>query len=107
MCNQTEYFTLARAEECAGHDAAALLFYLSSFCAKFNNGSVSYPYRETAKIRKLQLRLSIPDYQVFDLIHSYGPLTDIQCRCLLYFSIHGCLSGIYSVLKNSPVRNGG
>ena len=104
MCNQTEYFTLARAEERAGHDACSSFTCLPS--AQNLTAARQAILIETAKIRKLQLRLGIPDYQVFDLIHSYGTLTDIQCKCLLYFSIHGCLSGIYSVLENSPVRNG-
>lgn len=65
MNNQTEYFNLARAAEKAGHAPAALLFYLSSFCAGFHCDPPHYPHQATAKIRKLQQRLGIPESQLF------------------------------------------
>ena len=39
MSNATLYFELARSEEKAGNECAALLFYLSSFCDSFNSGT--------------------------------------------------------------------
>ena len=57
MSNATLYFELARSEEKAGNECAALLFYLSSFCDSFNSGTQDYPYGTVAKIRMLQNRL--------------------------------------------------
>ena len=34
--NAAKYFTLARAEEMAGHNVPAILFYLVSFCTSLN-----------------------------------------------------------------------
>lgn len=96
-----KYFRLARTEEKAGCDCAALLFYLSSFCDSLNSGIDKYPYGTVAKIRRLQLALSIPDQQLFDMVRSYGPLTDLECRYLLYFSIYGYVAGINAVLTGS------
>ena len=67
-----KYFELARNEERSGNDAAALLLY----------GVV-------AKIRHLQHRLMLTDLQLFGLVHSYGPLTDSECKKLLDCSIRG------------------
>ena len=77
-----KYFELARNEERSGNDAAALLLYLSSFCDSCNHGVV-------AKIRHLQHRLMLTDLQLFGLVHSYGPLTDSECKKLLDCSIRG------------------
>lgn len=100
MYNQTEYFNLARAEEKAGHTSAALLLYLSSFCAGFNCHPPQYPYQETEKIRRLQLRLGIPDNQLFSMIRSYGSLSDCQCQQLLRYSVDGNISQISAMLAN-------
>lgn len=42
-----------------------------------------------AKIRHLQHRLMLTDLQLFGLVHSYGPLTDSECKKLLDCSIRG------------------
>ena len=42
-----------------------------------------------AKIRHLQHRLILTDLQLFGLVHSYGPLTDSECKKLLDCSIRG------------------
>lgn len=49
MSNATLYFELARSEEKAGNECAALLFYLSSFCDSFNSGTQDYPYGTVQK----------------------------------------------------------
>ena len=94
MSNATLYFELARSEEKAGNECAALLFYLSSFCDSFNSGTQDYPYGTVAKIRMLQNRLSLPDQFLFGLIHSYGPLSDSECQELLSDSIGVTIAGI-------------
>lgn len=94
MTNATLYFDLARSEEKAGNECAALLFYLSSFCDSFNSGTQDYPYGTVAKIRMLQNRLSLPDQFLFGLIHSYGPLSDSECQELLSDSIGVTIAGI-------------
>lgn len=99
MTNATRYFELARSEEEAGNYCSALLFYLSSFCDSFNSGTGDYPVGTTAKIRMLQLKLGLSDSELSDLVHSYGPLTDSECRALLTYSISGCIPGIQSVLS--------
>ncbi|RKI42197.1 hypothetical protein D7V86_26655 [bacterium D16-51] len=91
------YFSLALTEEKAGNEPAALLLYLSSFCDSFNSGNTR-PYGTVAKIRMLQSRLSIPDQQLYDMMHSYGPLSDAECRKLLSDSIDGNISGINATL---------
>ena len=84
-----KYFELARNEERSGNDAAALLLYLSSFCGTRNTS-----YGTVAKIRLLQRKLMLTDLQLFGLIRSYGPLSDLECRKLLDYSIRGAgLSG--------------
>lgn len=89
-----EYFKLARSEEMSGNYAAALLLYLSSFCDSCNNGTRNRSYGTVAKIRNLQNHLMLSDLQLFGLVHSYGPLTDSECRKLLDYSIRGAgLSG--------------
>lgn len=98
MTNADLYFKLARFEEKAGNDCAALLFYLSSFCDSFNSDTRDYPYGTVAKIRILQNRLSLPDQFLFGLIHSYGPLSDSECRELLSDSINGNIAGIKNTL---------
>lgn len=90
MNNTAQYFSLAKMEENAGHSASALLFYLSSFCASFNCEHPQYPYQTTAKIRNLQLRLGLSDEELMQLVHSYGPLSDQDCRELLSSAICGC-----------------
>ena len=95
-----KYFQLALNEEMAGCDCVALLFYISSFCDSVNSGD-KYPYGTVAKIRRLQSVLSITDRQLFDMVHSYGSLTDLECKYLLYFSITGYVSGINAILTFS------
>lgn len=99
MPNAAQYFQLARTEERAGNECAALLLYLSSFCDSFNSSTRDYPYGAVAKIRSLQNRLSLSNLQLMELVHSYGPLTDAECQELLCYSIHGCLSGINTTLS--------
>lgn len=94
MTNADRYFKLARAEEKADNECAALLFYLSSFCDSFNSGAKDYPCGTVAKIRMLQNRLSLSDQFLFGLMHSYGPLSDTECRELLSDSIKGDIAGI-------------
>mgnify|MGYP007033840489 CR=1 FL=1 len=94
MTNATLYFDLARSEEKAGNECAALLFYLSSFCDSFNSVTQDYPYGTVEKIRMLQNRLSLPDQFLFGLIHSYGPLSDSECQELLSDSIGVTIAGI-------------
>jgi len=103
MTNATLYFELARSEEKAGNECAALLFYLSSFCDSFNSGAQNYPYGTVAKIRMLQNRLSLPDQFLFGLMHSYGPLSDAECRKLLSDSINGDIAGINATLSAAPI----
>lgn len=98
MNNSGNYFELARREELNDRQVSALLFYLSSFCASFNSENAQYPYQATEKIRRLQLALELPDAELLGMIHSYGPLTDADCRDLLKYSIDGNLSKIQAVL---------
>lgn len=105
MTNAALYFELARSEEKAGNDCAALLFYLSSFCDSFNSGAKDYPYGTVAKIRMLQNRLSLPDQFLFSLMHSYGPLLDAECQELLSNSISGDIAGINAILTASADVN--
>ena len=98
MSNASLYFELARSEEKAGNECASLLFYLSSFCDSFNSCTTDYPYGTVAKIRMLQNRLSLPDQFLFDLMHSYGPLSDAECKELLSDSINGDIAGINATL---------
>ncbi len=98
MTSAALYFKLARSEEKAGNECAALLLYLSSFCDSFNSGTQDYPYGTVAKIRMLQNRLSLPDQFLFGLMHSYGPLSDTECRELLSDSINGDITGIKNTL---------
>lgn len=84
-----KYFELARNEEIAGNDAAALLLYLSSFCDSCNHGIRNRSYGVIAKIRCLQHRLMLTDPQLFGLVHSYGSLTNSECKKLLDCSIRG------------------
>ena len=97
---QNRYFDAALSEERSGNIAAALLLYLSSFCDSFNSCDNDYAVGTTAKIRNLQLDLALSDSELFSMVHSYGPLTDRDCRHLLYFSIYGCLSDIKAILSS-------
>lgn len=99
MTNAAQYFHLARTEEKAGNECAALLLYLASFCDSFNSGTMDYPCGAVAKIRNLQRQLTLSDLQLLELVHSYGPLTDADCQELLSYSIRGCLSGIKATLS--------
>lgn len=99
MTNAAQYFHLAQTEEKAGNECAALLFYLSSFCDSFNSGAKEYPCGTVAKIRNLQNHLALSDLRLMELVHSYGPLTDAECRKLLSYSFHGLLSGIKATLS--------
>lgn len=85
----TQYFTLARTEEMAGHNAPAILFYLSSFCASLNFNDTQILYRTTAKIQRLQSRMSLSDDLLLDMIHSYGPLSDEICKTSLIEALDG------------------
>lgn len=100
MSKPSTYFQLARKEEKQGKHSAALLLYLSSFCEHFNSCLDGYPSGTIEKIRRLQLQIGISDYHLLSLIRSYGFLTDNECRQLLYFSIHGFVSGIDAILHN-------
>ena len=82
-----KYFELARNEEKFGNDAAALLLYLSSFCDSCNQGVWNRSYGVVAKIQRLQHRLMLTDLQLLGLVHSYGSLTDSECKKLLDCSI--------------------
>lgn len=106
MSNSAIYFELAKNQEAAKHQASALLMYLSSFCASFNSGEYQYPYQTTEKIRRLQHKLSLSDAELLDMVHSYGPLTDPECRLLLLCCIYGNLSGINSILSGGGVAYG-
>lgn len=101
MTNAALYFELARSEEKAGNECAALLFYISSFCDSFNSGTQDYPYGTVAKIRMLQNRLSLPDQFLFSLMHSYGPLSDTECQKLLSDSISGDIVSMNAILAVS------
>lgn len=98
MVNQ--YYELARSEEVSGNMSAALIFYISSFCDSFNS-CADYPIGTTEKIRRLQLFFGLTDSELLAMVYSYGPLTNEECRHLLYFSILGSLSGINAVLTGS------
>ena len=84
-----KYFILARNEERSGNNAAALLVYISYFCDRCNYGFWHLSYNVVAKIRKLQIQLMLTDPELFELIHSYGPLSDYECKELLNASICG------------------
>lgn len=101
MTNANTYFSLGRAEEVAGHDTSALLYYLSSFCASYNQNTKSHPCGAVAKIRMLQQSLGLSDAQLIDMVRSYGTLTDIECQHLLYYAIYGFLPGIHTILSGS------
>lgn len=105
MSNASQYFKLAHSEEIAGNDGAALQLYLSSFCAEFNTGAKNYPTGTVSKIRRLQIQFSLSDYQLLNMVHSYGPLTDQECQQLLLFSIYGDVSGINTLLTGSAYQN--
>lgn len=100
MINAARYFELAHAEETSGNDSAALLFYLSAFCDSFNSASGDYPCGTVAKIRSLQIQLSLSDLQLLSLVHSYGSLKDSECQKLLSYSIYGCITGIKAILSD-------
>lgn len=94
--NATKYFALARTEEMAGHDAPAILFYLASFCASLNCCDTQTLYRTTAKIQRLQARISLPDESLIAMVHSYGhgPLSDEACQLSLLQSLSGELPAV-------------
>lgn len=100
MTNAAQYFELAHTEEINGNECASLLFYLSSFCDSFNTITKDYPYGTVAKIRNLQNQLSLSDHQLLSLVHSYGSLSDAECRKLLSYSIYGYITGIKAVLSS-------
>ena len=82
--NATKYFALARTEEMAGHDAPAILFCCDTqtLC------------RTTAKIQRLQARISLPDESLIAMVHSYGPLSDEACQLSLLQSLSGELPAV-------------
>lgn len=92
--NATKYFAFARTEEMAGHDAPAILFYLASFCASLNCCDTQTLYRTTAKIQRLQARISLPDESLIAMVHSYGPLSDEVCQLSLLQSLSGELPAV-------------
>lgn len=99
MLNTVQYFELAHTEEISGNDCAALLLYLSAFCNSFNSDAKDLPCGTIAKIQRLQNRLSISNLQLLELVHSYGPLSNDECRKLLTYSIQGYLAGIKTILS--------
>lgn len=101
MTGANTYFTLGRTEEKAGRDSSALLYYISSFCASYNQNSKSHPCGAVAKIRMLQNSLGLSDAQLLEMVRSYGTLTDLECQHLLYYAIYGFLPGIHTVLSGS------
>lgn len=103
------YFKLARTEEISGNESAALLLYLSSFCNSLNSRRSDRFVGSVNKIRRLQTRLSLSDSQLLSLIHSYGPLSDAECRKLLLYSINGYPVGIKNIMDSHTKhsRNGG
>ena len=101
MTDAKTYFELGRSEEKAGHESSAIIFYLSSFCATYNQTTGTHPCGAVAKIRKLQLSLGLTDEQLFDMVRSYGALTDLQCQYLLYYAISGFVPGINTVLNGT------
>lgn len=101
MNKASAYFQLAKNEERQGRHSAALLFYLSSFCEHFNSCLNKYPSGTVEKIRRLQKHAGISDHNLLSMVRSYGPLTDDECRHLLYYSIYGYLPGIDAVLHGS------
>lgn len=92
--NAAKYFALARTEEMAGHDAPVILFYLSSFCASLNCCDTQTLYRTTAKIQRLQARISLSDESLICMVHSYGPLSDGVCQITLLQSLNGDLPAV-------------
>ena len=65
-------------------------FFISPlFATVCNHGTRNRSYGVVAKIRHLQHRLMLTDLQLFGLVHSYGPLTDSECKKLLDCSIRG------------------
>ena len=87
-------FLRAVEEEMAGHDAPAILFYLASFCASLNCCDTQTLYRTTAKIQRLQARISLPDESLIAMVHSYGPLSDEACQLSLLQSLSGELPAV-------------
>ena len=106
MSNATRYFELARKEEKDGNFGSALLFYLSSFCDSFNSCADQYPYGTTAKIQQMRRKLFLTENELLAMVRSYGILTDLECRHLLYYSIHGYLPGIKAVLSGGVAAYG-
>lgn len=97
-----DYYNLAREEEKVGLLEAALIHYLSSLFSGFCSGKL--PYQATEKIRRLQNKLLISDEQLLSCVHSYGHLSDADCRNLLAFSMAGDLAGIKGILSPSAGR---
>lgn len=97
MIDPGKYFELARTEEKDGNTGAALLFYLSSFCASCNLSPLARPYGTVEKIRRIQSFLGMEDSRLLDMVRSYGHLSDHECRFLLYCSLRGSLDGIGTV----------
>lgn len=97
MTKPEKYFELARTEEKYGNAGSALLFYLSSFCASCNLSPLTRPYGTVEKIRRIQSFLGIEDSHLFDMVRSYGHLSDHECRFLLHCSLRGSLDGIDAV----------
>lgn len=97
MTHPQTYFRLARNAEKAGELATALIYYLSSFCASYNQGDI-YQSGTVAKIRTLQKHFLLSDKELCDMVRSYDLLTNQECRCLLYLAIYGDISGIHTVL---------
>ena len=68
--NATKYFALAR------------------------TGDTQTLYRTTAKIQRLQARISLPDESLIAMVHSYGPLSDEACQLSLLQSLSGELPAV-------------
>lgn len=97
MTKPEKYFELARAEEKNGNTGSALLFYLSSFCASCNSSFTFRSYGTIEKISRIKKLLGLTNSDLLDMVHSYGHLSDYECRFLLYCSLRGSLSGINSI----------
>lgn len=99
MTDAHTYFALGQFEEKAGRSSSALLYYISSFCASYNQNVNSHPCGAVAKIRMLQKSLAISDSQLLGMVRSYGVLSDAECQSLLYYAICGFLPGICTILS--------
>ncbi|MBR1629238.1 MAG: hypothetical protein IJ679_08255 [Lachnospiraceae bacterium] len=99
MTHPKTYFKLARSEEKSDNASAALIHYLSSFCAHYNQCG-GRPTATVSKIRKIQAAIGLSDRSLCEMARSYGPLSDEECQQLLYFAINGYVGGMHAVLSD-------